>query len=68
MQTAMIYLQFISMFFYHPDYTMETILAANSLYLNGIVNSNGRTLVPLCDDKPPGASISTPGEHQRNFT
>ena len=50
-ETAMIFVQFIGMFFYHPDYTMGTLLASNELYLNGIVNPFGTTLVPQFDDK-----------------
>jgi AcrR family transcriptional regulator len=60
-ETAMIFVQFIGIFFYHPEYTMETVLTSNDLYLNSIVNSYGRTLVPLFDNKCPGAYISAPG-------
>ncbi|MDB5154689.1 MAG: hypothetical protein JWR54_3440 [Mucilaginibacter sp.] len=60
-QTAMIFVQFISMFFCNPDYTIGTLLISNDLYLNGIVNSYGKTYVPLYDDKWFGACLSRPG-------
>jgi AcrR family transcriptional regulator len=50
-QTALIYLQLVCMFFCHAACTLETILAANNLYLNGIVKPTARAMVTQFDKK-----------------
>jgi len=53
-QTAMIYLQLVYTCVCHAACSLEMILAANNLYLNGIVNSYGRTIVSGLDGRQSG--------------
>jgi hypothetical protein len=41
-QAAIIYLQLICMFFCAKNFSIETILAANNLYLNGIIQPSAK--------------------------
>jgi hypothetical protein len=50
-QTAMIYLQMIFMCFCGSTCAIETILAANNLYLNGIISPSARTMVAQLDNQ-----------------
>jgi TetR/AcrR family transcriptional regulator, cholesterol catabolism regulator len=45
-ETATVFVQYIGMFFCNCDFTTGSLLTSNELFLNGIVNSSGKTLVP----------------------
>jgi hypothetical protein len=51
-QTAMICLQLVCLCFCPATCSIETVLAANDLYLNGIINPSARAMVAQLDDSP----------------